>query len=109
MVRSSACSCEARLNGSGLPVPPSPVAGIVAMAVVARRHPIGTHIRRTRPIAGVPDVARAGRIPIAADPDVTGARTVRPRIDDRSRRRCVVAYDRGGCIIAATDAEPEEK
>lgn len=72
-----------------LPVPPTtlPVAGIVTVRVVTRCHPIRADTRRQGPVASVPDVARADRIPVARDPCVVGIRARRPVNDHRWGRR----------------------
>lgn len=67
-----------------------PIAGVVAAAFVARNDPTGTFIRRTRPVAAMPDVVAADGIPIAFDPGVlifrAGANRT-DRVDARWRRR----------------------
>jgi len=66
-----------------VPVPPMvmldmaartvPITGVEASAIVARTDPAGAFIRRTSPIAAVPNVTAAHRIPIAFDPAVFGS------------------------------------
>src|SRR5882672_8557394 len=49
-----------------------PITGIEASAIVARTDPARAFIRRTSPIASVPDVTAADRVPVAFDPTVFG-------------------------------------
>ena len=49
-----------------------PITGIETFAIVARTDPARTFIRRASPIAPVPNVTAADRIPIAFDPAVFG-------------------------------------
>jgi hypothetical protein len=69
----------------------TPVPGIVAMAVVARTNPICTAIRRACPVAGAPRIPRTGRVPISADPGVSGIHVigivVRCSVANNRRRR----------------------
>jgi hypothetical protein len=55
------------------PLPAVPVAGIIAVLIVARGDPVGAGIRRTRPVTGVPLITRADRIPISTYPLIAGA------------------------------------
>jgi len=67
-----------------------PIACVETFAVVAGADPAGAFIRRTRPVAAVPNVVATDRIPIALDPAVfgfgTGANRAH-RVDARWRRR----------------------
>ena len=54
--------------------------------LVVRLHPVGALIRRTRPVALVPDVASVHRIPVALDPFIVGTRLWRDVIRARRRR-----------------------
>jgi len=49
-----------------------PIAGVEAFAVMAGADPAGAFIRRTSPVAAVPNVVAANRVPIALDPCVFG-------------------------------------
>ena len=67
-----------------------PIAGIEALAIVARTDPARAFIRRASPIAAVPDVMAAHRVPITIDPGVFGFRAGADWadcIDARWRRR----------------------
>ena len=55
------------------PLTTVPVAGIVAVLVVARGDPVGAGIWRTRPVTGVPLITRADRIPISTYPLIARA------------------------------------
>jgi hypothetical protein len=55
------------------PLTTVPVAGIIAVPVVARGDPVGAGIRRTRPVTGVPLIAGADRIPISTYPLIARA------------------------------------
>src|SRR2546429_4446785 len=47
-----------------------PITGVEASAIVARTDPARAFIRRASPIAAVPDVMAAHRVPITIDPRV---------------------------------------
>ena len=67
-----------------------PIAGVEAFAVMAGADPAGAFIRRTSPVAAVPNVVAANRVPIALDPCVFGFGTGADRahsVDARWRRR----------------------
>jgi hypothetical protein len=55
------------------PLPAVPVAGIIAVLIVARGDPVGAGIRRTRPVTGMPLITRADRIPISTYPLIARA------------------------------------
>ena len=67
-----------------------PIASVEASAIVARADPAGAFIRRASPIAAVPDVMAAHRVPITIDPGVFGFGAGADRthgVDARRRRR----------------------
>ena len=67
-----------------------PIAGIEALAIVARTDPARAFIRRTSPITAVPNVTAADRVPVAFDPAVFGFGAGADRtdcVDARWRRR----------------------
>jgi len=51
-----------------------PVAVIVTLAIVPRRHPAGPTIGRTSPISLMPPVVAFDRVPIAVHPSIIGTR-----------------------------------
>jgi hypothetical protein len=55
-----------------------PIAVIVEPAFITRPDPDCAAVRRLSPIAAVPNVAAAYRIPVTVNPDVAGARSDRP-------------------------------
>src|SRR4029077_12366449 len=65
-----------------------PVAGVVLVALVVRRHPIRIGIRGVRPVAVVPPILTVRRgVPIAFDPLVVGSGLRRDAVRARRRRR----------------------
>jgi hypothetical protein len=64
-----------------------PVALVVHAAFMARRDPACAGVGRTSPVAVVPFVATAYRVPVADDPDITGTGTGRLNADDAGSRR----------------------
>jgi hypothetical protein len=68
-----------------------PVSIEIATIFIPGSCPSGSGIRRTAPIAGVPDPAAVHGIPITVDPDIPGSRSVRPHSDNSWRRRCTDA------------------
>ena len=51
-------------------------------------HPVRACVRRPRPIAGVPDISAADRVPVAADPHIVRAGASWLDSQDAWRRRC---------------------
>ena len=47
-----------------------PITGVETSTIVARTDPAGAFIRRASPIAAVPDIMAADRVPITIDPGV---------------------------------------
>jgi len=80
-----------------LPLPSAvlPIPRIVVVFVVARSHPVAALVRRTCPVADVPDVAGTSRIPISGYPCVAGTWARWGLVTDhrRRRRRVVIARD----------------
>src|SRR5260370_28624890 len=66
------------------------IAGIRAMVGVAGGPPIAANIRRTRPVTGVPVIARTERVPVSLHPRVVRARASRRSIGYRGWRRSVI-------------------
>ena len=64
-----------------------PVAIEESFSIVARSHPDGAFIRRAGPVAVVPAVMAADRVPVAIDPNESRARRGRPNHHARRRRR----------------------
>ena len=67
-----------------------PITGVEASAIVARTDPASAFIRRASPIAAVPDIMAADRVPITIDPGVFGFRAGADWtdcVDARRRRR----------------------
>ena len=67
-----------------------PITGVEASAIVARTDPARAFIRRASPIASMPDVMAADRVPITIDPGVFGFGAGADRahgVDARRRRR----------------------
>src|SRR5262252_5897268 len=62
-----------------------PVAAVEAATFMARADPIRAAVRRTGPIAAMPDVAAVGGVPVAFNPDKLRARA--DRYDVMSGRR----------------------
>jgi len=52
-----------------------PIALIVHLPVMSRGNPDGARIRRTGPIALMPLIVVADRVPISLDPDIAGTRS----------------------------------
>ena len=65
-----------------------PVTFEESLPIVTGRYPACAFIRRSRPISIVPFVMVAGRIPVACDPRIPGARTPRLYPDDTRGWRC---------------------
>ena len=61
-----------------------PLTGVILSTDVVRLDPVRALIRRPRPVAVVPRVARSLRIPIALDPHIVGAGLARDAV--RARR-----------------------
>src|SRR6202163_823751 len=61
-----------------------PASGEILSTDVVRRDPVRALVRRPRPVAVVPNVARSLRIPVALDPLVVGAGLARHAV--RARR-----------------------
>ena len=64
-----------------------PVAVEKSFSIVAGSHPDGAFIRRAGPVAVVPAVMAADRVPVAIDPNESRARRGRPNHHARRRRR----------------------
>ena len=64
-----------------------PVAAVEAAAFVAWADPVRAGVRRTSPIAAMPNVVVVHGIPVAFDPNKLGARANRNDIMPRRRRR----------------------
>lgn len=63
-----------------------PVTREVTIAVVVGHHPTRTRIRRARPIAGMPPVVPAHRVPVAFDPHEVRSRAWRNHRQHAGRR-----------------------
>jgi hypothetical protein len=71
-----------------------PIACIILLSVMVRPNPEGTLIRRTAIVALMPSIMTADRIPVAANPCVSDARTGRLNVNPRRRRRPDAYTDR---------------
>src|SRR5262249_48502330 len=69
-----------------VPVIAFPVPFEIATALVIRGDPVGTCIRRPRPVSVVPEVPAVRRIPVAFDPVVAGPRFRRYAVGAWRRR-----------------------
>src|SRR5581483_344388 len=65
---------------------PFPIAFIELAGFMARSHPMGSHVRRTAPIAFVPHVSTIYGVPVAVHPDVIWSRRCRMNPHDSGRR-----------------------
>ena len=64
-----------------------PVAAVEAATFMARTDPIRAGVRRTSPIAAMPDVVAIDGIPVAFNPDKLGTRADRYDVMSGRRRR----------------------
>jgi hypothetical protein len=67
-------------------VVPIPVTRVVLLPVVVRFHPSGARVGRPRPVAFMPSIVVAGRIPVAAYKRVIRSRTWRRNANQAGRR-----------------------
>jgi hypothetical protein len=64
-----------------------PISGEELLAIVTRTYPVGTLIRRTRPVTRVPAIPAVHRILISVHPHIAGAGRRGTNCNDAWRRR----------------------
>ena len=80
-----------------------PVAAVEAAAFMARADPIRAAVRRTSPIAAMPDVVAVEGVPVACNPSKLRARADRYDVMSRRRRRADLNSDSylGSSVMSA--------